>query len=1025
MALLSSSAFAADSSDVQKIYIRGNDKENYSRVVFDWGNSKDGKKSQKLQPPNYTTKKNTNSLIITFTSGVQLTSEGATPETLSRVTGYKIISPNQVEIDFDEGLDVRNFVTDNRLVIDIKGKASKKNTAKNETAPVNLAANIEAAAGEVEKAPEKKADPNPEKELLKNEISPSVVVDEINPPKDVVNPISAEKKYTIVLTSTSSIPLAAFERNGYLWVVQGKENIKIPPQISGGDAATSADHFESVPAEGGLSVFRLKVNNKLEKIASGGGLAWKIDISDKSQPSKPIEYKKISEQVGNEVKKSLMWPALSARRVAEFKDPDTGDKVLLALVESAKDFTGREQGFVDFESLPSLIGLAVIPKIDDLKLSSTKESIKITSASGLNIASDQDELTSKGESPKEDVLSKPVSEITSIYDFKNWQIGTKSDLSDNQRLIMSGLGNQTEAKKAESLINLAKLVLSFNYAPEAIGYLELAQSVVPEIDTNPEFMALMAAAEALSWKPKEAFVKFSNASLNDVDEMKYWRAYTLARLDDWQQAAKILPNNMDVLTTYTDDIKIPLSLVLFEVALREGNIAKSKSIMDILEPLRAGMGTAHASAYDYLLGEFDRQTNKAKEATDLWKTLSTGPDDLYRAKARFASTMMQLNSKEITQDKAIDSLEGLRYAWRGDDLEVAINTNLADIYLAKGENVKALTLMEMAHSLNPKSELGKKIDADMRTVFKGLFSDKKIKDISPVDILILYNEFSNLIPAGAEGDALTRQLAERMAIADLLPRAIAILKKQVDAGLSGEEGATVAIRLATLQNLDSKPDDALLSLDKAETLLKGLPAEDVLTKQNDIGLLRAKAYSLKGKPDDAFAALALLQQDEDSLHLRADIAWRGKKWQDAADSLEQLVQNRNIDLTKPLSDDDAELLLNWGVALYLADNRYVLANLRERYSDAMLATTRAQKFDVVTRPRQGSLLADRETINSIIDETVIFKDFLKSFRSADPTSKPKLVSPQTNDNVINPNPANVPEELKNAPDLKTDEVLGD
>lgn len=1010
MALLSSPAMAADKDGGQKINIRGNDKENYSRIVFDWGHSATDKKSQKLSVPPYTTQKNANSLVVTFSGDVELSAIGAPPQSLGRVTDYKVIAPNKIEISFSDNQDVRHFVMGDRLVVDIKGPVKKKSE------PINLAARIETEAGDIEKAQEKK--------VLDAKISPSVIIDEVSPTKEPVGE-KKKKKLTISLTSTTSVPLAVYERNGYLWVVQGKENIKIPPQILGEDA-DSLGRFEVVPSDASLSVFRMKIDSQFKKTATGGGLAWQIDVSDKQKSSpKPLEFKKISEQVGNQLQQSLLWPALSAHRMSEFTDPDTGDKILVGLVETAKDFTGKQQSFIDFKSLPSIIGLAVIPKIDNLKISPTEEGLVISAENGLNLATEQDIQTAKEDTAQEEPVSKTIPQVKSIYDFKNWQIGTKQDLSDNQRLIMSGLAPQTDSKRAESLISLAKLVLSFNYAPEAIGYLELAQSYVPEIDTNPEFMAVTAAAEALSWRPKEAFTKFSNASLNDIDELKYWKAFTLAGLDDWQQAAKILPSDMDVLTTYTEDIKVPLSLRLMEVALREGNVGKAKSILDILEPYRSDMDVPRAAAYDYLLGEFERQTGKVKEATALWKDLSTGPDDLYRAKSRFAATMMQLESKEITEDKAVDSLEGLRYAWRGDDLEVSINNNLAGIYLKKGEPVKALTLMDFAFSLNPKSELGKKIDADMHEVFKDLFSEKKIKDINPVDILILYNDFAKLIPAGVAGENLTRQLAERMVSADLLPRAIAILKKQLDSGLKGADGATVAMRLASLQNLDGKPDDTLLSLDKAETLLKDLPTEEVIARQNDIGLLRAKAYSLKGKPEEAFEALALLPQDDDSLHLRADIAWRGKKWQEAADSLEQLVQNRNMDLTQPLSDNDAELLLNWGVALYLADNRYVLANLRERYSDAMLGTTRAKKFDVVTRPRQGSLLADRETINSIIDETVIFNDFLKSFRSSEVKPTSKLGSPQNNRTVINSNPVNIPDELKNAPDLKTDEVLGD
>lgn len=1032
MALLSSAAFAADKIDLPKVKVRSSDKDTYSRVVFDWGTSPSS-------AVKYTTKELPDRIIINFANGVDLSADGSAPTSLSRITDYKIISPNQVEISFAKGQNIRHLAADNRLIIDIKGgavKAAPKDAQKADapkTAPVNLADKIETAAGGAAAVPAKPA------EKLADKTAEKAVADKLANEKNVIvdpgqeapaatpAPVKKDKTYNIAITSTTSVPLAVFERNGYVWIIQGKENIKLPPQITT-NSAEPLEPFQPVASADGTSVFRIKLPDALQPAATGGGLVWKLELTDKVKPSpNPVAYKRVFDKSGSKVTPSVLWPTTTISRTVDIQDPDVGDKITVGLVESAADFTGSAQHFVDFESLPSYVGLAVLPKTDDLKIAKTDNGVLFSRDGGIKIASDQDFMTA-GKSSKADDAAKNANptapkDMSRIYDFKGWQIGDRKSLSDNQRMIMSAMGNQTDTKKAEGLIGLAKLSLSFNYAPEAIGYLELAESFVPEIDTNPEFMALMGAAEALSWKQKEAYKIFSDASLNDVADIPYWKAFTLAKLDDWQQAAKILPNDASLVDTYTDDIKTPVGLTLVEVALREGNLEKAKKFIDILEPLRPKMELPYASAYDYLTGEMDRQTKKPEEAKEIWKGLAEGLDDLYRAKARFALTMMQVDSKEITQDKAVDNLEGLRYAWRGDDLEVSINYNLAKIYLMKNEPVKALTMMQLAHSLNPSSDQGKKIDSDMREAFKNLFTPEKIKNISPVDTLILYNEFSSLVPPGAEGEALTRQLAERMANADLLPRATAILKKQVDGDLKGLDGANVAIRLATLQNMDMKPDDALVSLDKAENMLKGLPSQDVLAKQEDIGLLRAKAYSLKGNPDEAFAALALLPQDDNSLRLRADIAWRGKKWQEAADSLEQIVQNQNITLTRPLDDAQADLLLNWAVALYLADNRYVLANLRERYSDAMSATSKAQKFDVVTRPRQSSLLSDRDTINSIIDQTSIFKDFLTSFRAADAPSKPATIQPTGAGTATNP--ANVPEALRNVPGLKADDVLAD
>ncbi len=1023
LALLSSSASAEElPSPVQ---VRGSDKGGYSRIVFDWA-----------RVPKYTANQTPTGLVITFDAPADFKTSGNGITSIPRISAYKVLSPNSVQIGFAENETIRHFIIDKRLVIDVKDSVQTSSALpppktekieepekKKDSDPVNLVKQIETAAGA------------PAEPVVEHVVEPAAV-DPVTAP--VATPVAEEPAKGTVginITSTESISIAVFKRSGYLWIVESKDGIKIPPQMQG-DGAKGFPAFERVSAVGS-SVFRVKIPDSVTPVITGGGLVWKMGLQDKApENSNPLGLKRLYGTEAKDAGPSLLWPATDIERIAEITDPDIGDTLHVALVESAKAFSGEPQHYVDFDTLPSFVGIAISPKSDEIKLSKTPEGLLIGKADGLTISSEKDILGSSKDAPPEPVKTEANQEISRIYDFAHWQIGAKNELSDNQRLIMSGMADQTDAKRTESLIGLARLVLSFNYAPEALGYLDLALNRVPDLDTNPEFVALRGAAGALSWKYKEAFADFSIAGLNDIGEILYWKAFTLAKLDDWQQAAKILPDDVSILATYPDDIRNPVALTLAEVALREGNIDKAKRILDILQPSRAQMLLPFASAFDYLMGEYARQTGKPDEAKRLWTGLTTGLDDLYRAKARFALTMLQLGAKEIAADKAIDNLEGLRYAWRGDDLEVSINYNLAKAYLEKGEPVKALTMMKLAHSLNPTSEQGKKIDADMHDIFKNLFTPDKIKLLSPIDAQTVYNEFADLIPAGAEGEVLARQLAEKLADADLLPRATAMLKKQVDGGLQGLEGAAVAIRLAALQNMDEKPDDALQSLDKAELFLKDLPAADVLPKQRDIGMLRAKAFSMKNKMDDAFASLALLPQDEDTLRLRADIAWRGKKWQDAADSLEQLVQDQEISLTRPLTDEQADLILNWGVALYLADNRYVLANLRERYSDAMAATSKAQKFDVVTRPRQAALLADRDTINSIVDETVVFKDFLKSFKAGDvPASvtpqaigtPPSTESAQTATPAPAPSatPAQIPESLRNAPDLKTDEVLGD
>lgn len=1010
LALLSSHAYAEGENN---IVLRGNVRDESTRIVMA------GK-----TVPKYTVNAQGQKYTVTFSDGAKIDSDLAGLSSLPRVTSYKILSPQSFEIDVASGQKVDYFVVANKVIFDIKGHIAKEEKPQPDLPKAEklvLNPTITPAVKDNKDQPVLIVD---DKKLPKHIVidhAPVVTTQEA-PPAVVAVPVPAPKPVLVNVISTSAIPLVVYMRGGYLWVAEDRENASVPPSVEGMNGLS----FSSVPVKG-FSLFRMKWPQTVPLYASGGGLVWKLtnDIAaEKKHPAVPIES-----QFGEASKTgpALLWPAKTIHRVADFMDPDTGEPIKLVFVNEAADHISESHRYAEIDILPSLVGLAFVSKTDDMVATKTAEGLTISRPNGLALSPQKDMMTNKS---SQDV--KPDEQRSKkIFDFKKWQIGDKKSISDNQRIIMSGLSAQTDVKRAENLIGLGQMMLSFGYAQEAIGYFALAEQLLPDLNLSPEFQASKAVSETLAGRSKEAFLTLSSSQLNNLEEIKYWKAYALAELDDWQQAAATMPSDLSILKTYPLAVLYPIALQMAEISLRQGEPKRAKTILDIVAEDRSAMNISQKANFDYLSGEYARQTGRPEESKELWSKLTAGVDDLFRAKARFALSTLLLEKKEITVDKAIDNLEGLRYAWRGDGLEVSINNNLAKLYLQKGAPLKALTLLRHAASLTPNTEQGKKITAELHTTFNGLFTPEAIKNLTPIDAMTVYNEFSDLVPAGPEGEKISRQLAERLVDADMLPRAASLLQKQVDAGLKGAEGADVALRLASLLVLDGKGDRAGSVLDKAEEFLKGATQIEATPRQHDISVLRAKALSMIGKPQEAFEVLSKLPQDEAVLKMRADIAWRNKKWQDAADALEQVLGQQDISLTRPLSDDQASTILNWAVALYLSDNRYVLANLRERYADAMAQTMYAKKFDVITRPRQMGLLADRDTIQSIVNETDMFKDFLTSFKQD--AAKITATAPrpaaeeggQLSGGGSTTASGPIPDALKNSPLLKTDEFQAD
>lgn len=1007
----SPSAQSSPPSSTTPVTVRGNVLDDYTRLVF-----------ESSSPPSYLAEASGADLTLTFQKPVALKTEGASPAGLARVTGYSAPDSTHVKISFAKGQDVRHFTIGNKIIVDIRGPVA----GKGKTTPSKETA---------EKKPDIKAlDPVAEKKPASESGKPAVAdakkpVEQVAEPektaeKSPEKPVekAAVEQHTVQIAATQKIALAAFERAGRFWIVIDQPDYALPLRVEGPNAAKFKP-FERVPLQE-ATAFWTTLPDDLRRYGEGGGLVWKVILSGEDKNVAPIEMKRqFPQSVAGATPQggSLLWPVPTAPRVIDFEDPVVGDVVKVVVVESSSDVMPKRQTYPEAMVLPATIGLVIVPKVDDLQVTKTPEGIAITRPQGLSISRDEDIMAYTAAAQKsEDVKAEesktetpaPGAEATAakaptvkkIFDFNRWLMGGEKALSDNLQVIMGGIGLKNEEGQTADLMLLGKMELANGHGPEALGYFDLAAQKLPDLASTPEFIAMRGAAYAQSGKFDMAYEDFSQTTLDPFEEIKLWRAYTLAGLEDWDQAGKMLPKDFSLLKDYPADVRDPMVLALAEAALRRGDPDVADQMLSIIKPDEEKLILPYTAALQYLRGEYHRQKNEIAQTKEFWEPLTTGRDDLYRAKAGLALTSLLVSSKEMTPDKAVDKLEGLRYAWRGDELETAIAFRLGQMNIDKGDYLKGLSLLRQASSIEPASEQSQKITKYMSDTFRDLFMTKKLQETSPLDAVTVFEEFSELAPQGEEADKLVRALAERLVEVDLLPRAGNLLSGQLE-HLKGLDGAAVAIRLTQIQLLDSKPDKALEALNKAETFLSPLPVDQTAQKRREIALLRAQAYSAQKKPEDAFSALALLNQDKDVLRLRAEIAWHAQRWQDAADALEQAVALEDISLTRPLTPDQADMILNWAVALYLSDNRYVLANLRERYADAMMQTDLAKKFEVVTRPRQNTLLADRETINAIVAEIDLFKDFLDVTAKA-PAPAPTAAPPATT--PVSPPPAAAP-----------------
>jgi hypothetical protein len=290
--------------------------------------------------------------------------------------------------------------------------------------------------------------------------------------------------------------------------------------------------------------------------------------------------------------------------------------------------------------------------------------------------------------------------------------------------------------------------------------------------------------------------------------------------------------------------------------------------------------------------------------------------------------------------------------------------------------------------MSPDTDIGREVTGYMTDAFKNLFLSPKVNELTPIDAVTVYEEFRELTPPGDEGNRLVQRLAERLVDADLLSRAAVLLQHQTDYRITGREGGDVAVRLAAIYLLNDEPGKAIKALDKAQANYATVPPSPELTgKLKELQMLRARALSDEDKVEDALAILKDFQPTPDINALRADIAWNAGLWDDAADALRDLILDESIDVARPLTQKQADLILNRAVALNLAGDRVELSNMRTRYGDAMMKSSRSKMFDVVTRARAGVMSSEQDSIAALVSEVDMFKDFLDSYRAGNKASQ--------------------------------------
>jgi len=824
--------------------------------------------------------------------------------------------------------------------------------------------------------------------------APVAVAAPVTTPAAVPGEYPREYKGSAVVTigSTQGVALAAFIREGHLWVVLSQESLSVPPLVSGPNAADLGP-VDAVKIDGG-SAYRMKMPDGAYVRPEGAGLVWRLYIEGKKPILKSVtadrDFANTAE--GPQVHIPLT-NAISALRVP---DPLMGDDLAVITVGRADARLINSDKYVDFDLMPAIVGAVIRPKADGIRIAVLPTEVVISRQGGLRLSAagprparsavTEDAPAAEGQAPAAAKLPAP----SAMFAFDTWAMGGPKNFLAMRRSIDEKVASAPEDGKLPELIAGAKFMLAQGLPQEANGFLQMALSYLPVLRDAAEFQAINGATLALMGDTDAALKSLNTPGLENNDEIAMWKSYALTRAGNVTEAQKTAPKNiMALVGKYPDRLQTMVLPALIEAQLARGDVGLANQMVDAYTAASDNsFENDRASAIAYFRGRIAQLRGDNGAAIESFRVAAEGRQGPYPVRATLALVERGLSAKTINREDAVRKLERFRYGWRGDGLESEMLQRLGMIYVTGGEQRRGLTILRDAATMASSDEDREKLVAVMQKAFRELFSGKTREKMTPIESAAIAAEFAELMPAGGEGEAITMTIADQMVAVDLLDRAANMIEPMVERTETLPNAIRYAERAAAIRILNDQPQDALKIINKALSRPDAEGKTMTAAQAKSIGLLRAKAKAELKQPDAALSELHALPEDSETLRLTADIAWGASRWPLAADAFGKLVRLANLNATRPPSREEAQMVLNQALALNLAGETDELEQLRLGYSDIMRRSEFAQPFSVVTRTAREASLADRETLLKLVSEVNMFKEVLDTYKEDPAASKP-------------------------------------
>ncbi len=788
----------------------------------------------------------------------------------------------------------------------------------------------------------------------------------------------AEGGLTVTVPFRQTPPAAVFMRHDVLWMVFDTrdvvEAVAPPAELAGEVARIDVDRVA------GASILRVTLTRPQAvrlALAEGGG--WVATVGDGPARGEPSENIVLRRSVAENGRSVLTARLPSLGQVFWLDDPDTGDRMAVVTALAPVHALGKAQGYIELQAQPTVHGLLVNPRSDDIQVKAGLDEVTISRAEGLTVSLGVAEASASPAAGQRELL----------LDVESWRDAQRGNSRERANALLRAAADAPKNDRTEARFRLAKFRLAIGDAVEAAGILRVIEQDDPAAAATKPFMMLRGIAAVMLRDGKEAMRFLTDSTIQLEPEALLWRAALDADHGRWTPALVGFRQSAEELGRYPEDLQIRLRRLAAMAAIESRDLNFATQQLDLLERLIGRDGDPEMVSL--LRGRVALEQGRVADALLLFEQASRSRNRATEADARLEHALLALREGRLDRERATAELETVAVIWRRGETEVRALAKLGEIYASESKWRQAFAAARRASEIMPDHDMARALHDKMAQKFEELFLDGKADEIPKIEAVGLFYDFRSLMPISRRGDEIVRRLADRLVELDLLDQAADLLGHQVANRLGGVQRARVAARLAVIQLMNHKPAEALQAI--RQSRLSELPPEIRRARL----LLEARALSELARTDLAMEVLAG-QSGPDVDRLRADVLWRGKRWGEAGEAIEKVLGEK-WQGAEELSDADRGDVMRAGVSYVLADDRLGLDRLRQKFLPKMSDSADARTFALISGESRTKAREFRDIARTIVAEDTLAR-FLDVYRARYPDIAGAPRNPKAGENAI-------------------------